>query len=115
MRGKGWLWATLALGLMSLSALAGWQAARWQAGLVDLLCSGDFADYRTTVALDDGAGLTLPAGTRLRVRFCEYSAQAQLELLIDKGEFTQLQPVAAPEGERWLYNLRPATDSAARD
>ena len=48
--------------------------------------------------LEDGAGITLPAGTRLRLRFCEYNAQAQLELLIDKGEFDQLQPIS--EGER---------------
>ena len=49
-------------------------------------------------------------GTRLRLRFCEYNAQAQLELLIDKGEFDQLQPLAHPAGERWLYSLQPVSE-----
>ena len=52
----------------------------------------------------------LPAGTRLRLRFCEYNAQAQLELLIDKGEFDQLQPLAHPAAERWLYSLQPVSE-----
>lgn len=104
------LWAAATFFLMGLSALLGWYAARWQAGLTDLLCAGDFRDYRVGVALEDGAGINLPAGTRLRLRFCEYSAQAQLELLIDKREFGQLQPLANPAGERWLYSLQPVSE-----
>ena len=34
----------------------------------------------------------------------------QLELLIDKGEFDQLQPLAHPAGERWLYSLQPVSE-----
>ncbi|MDC7825929.1 hypothetical protein PQS90_12295 [Pseudomonas sp. BLCC-B13] len=110
MRRRLLLWAAATLSLMGLSALLGWHAARWQAGLTDLLCAGDFRDYRVGVALEDGAGITLPAGTRLRLRFCEYNAQAQLELLIDKGEFDQLQPLAHPAAERWLYSLQPVSE-----
>lgn len=108
--GKGWLWLAATLALMGTSALLGYQAARWQAGLLDIFCPGDFRDYRTTLALHDGGGLQLPAGTRLRLRFCEYNAQAQLELLIDKSEFEWLQPLENQRGERWLYNLRPASE-----
>ena len=107
---KGWRWPAATLVMMAVSALLGHQAARWQAGLQDILCPGDFRDYRTEVSLHDGGGLQLPAGTRLSVRFCEYNAQAQLELLIDKSEFGRLQPVDNPRGERWLYNLQPAPE-----
>ena len=51
-----------------------------------------------------------PVPARLRLRFCEYNAQAQLELLIDKGEFDQLQPLAHPAAERWLYSLQPVSE-----
>ena len=64
MRRRRLLWTAATLSLMGLSALLGWHAARWQAGLTDLLCAGDFRDYRVGVALEDGAGITLPAGTR---------------------------------------------------
>ena len=89
-------------------ALLGWHAARWQAGLADLLCAGDFREYRVGVALEDGAGITLPAGTRLRLRFCEYNAQARLEVLIDKAEFPELQPAPEAAGARWHYGVQPA-------
>ena len=107
---KGWRWPAATLVMMGVGAVVGYQAARWQAGLQDILCPGDFREYRTDVALHDGGGLQLPVGTRLRVRFCEYNAQAQLELLIDKSEFGRLQPVDNPRGERWLYNLQPASE-----
>ncbi|MBD9413420.1 hypothetical protein IB234_02510 [Pseudomonas sp. PDM16] len=107
---KGWRWPAAMLVMMGVSALVGYQAARWQAGLQDILCPGDFRDYRTDVALHDGGGLQLPAGTRLRLRFCEYNAQAQLELLIDKSEFARLQPVDNGRNERWLYNLQPVSE-----
>ena len=32
------------------------------------------------------------------------------EALIDKGEFDQLQPLAHPAGERWLYSLQPVSE-----
>lgn len=110
MRGRGWLGLAAALLLAGVSAGAGYQVARWQAGTLDILCPGDFTDYRTRKALGDGQGIELPAGTQLRLRFCEYNAQAQLELLIDKSEFDQLQPLATPPSERWLYNLQPASE-----
>ena len=40
MRRRRLLWAAATLSLMGLSALLGWHAARWQAGLTDLLCAG---------------------------------------------------------------------------
>jgi hypothetical protein len=103
----GWRWPLATLLLTGLGATLGYQAARWQEGMPDIFCPGDFHEYRTGVALHDGGGLRLPAGTRLRLRFCEYNAQAQLELLIDKSEFGQLQPVVGSDDERWLYNLQP--------
>lgn len=109
MCGKGWL-GLAALLLVGVSGVLGYQAARWQAGALEILCPGDFAEYRTELALGDAAGIHLPAGTRLRLRFCEYNAQAQVEVLIDKSEFNQLQPQANPRGERWLYNLQPASE-----
>ncbi|MDD0844937.1 hypothetical protein [Pseudomonas sp. Gutcm_11s] len=107
---KGWRWPATTLVMMAVGTLLGYQAARWQAGLQGILCPGDFREYRTEVALHDGAGLQLPAGTRLRLRFCEYNAQAQLELLIDKSEFERLQPVESARNERWLYNLQPVSE-----
>lgn len=109
MRGKGWLGLAAVL-LAGVSAGLGYQAARWQAGTLDILCPGDFREYRTELALGDTGGIHLPAGTRLRARFCEYNAQAQVEVLIDKSEFSQLQPQDNPRGERWLYNLQPASE-----
>lgn len=113
MRAKGWLYLAtlpLLLGALALSALLGWQFARWQAGLTDFLCADDFREYQTEVALRDDAGIELPAGTRLRVRFCEYNAQAQLEVLIEKSEFDRLRLLPNPSRERWLYNLRPTSE-----
>lgn len=80
MRRRRLLWAAATLSLMGLSALLlGWHAARLVAGRAGgPACAGDFRDYRVGVALEDGAGITLPAGTRLRLRFCEYNAQARL-------------------------------------
>ena len=111
MRGKGWLGLTVALLLAGVSAGLGYQAARWQAGTLDILCPGDFREYRSAVALGEASGIHLPAGTRLRLRFCEYNAQAQVEVLIDKSEFNQLQPQANPRDERWRYNLQPVSES----
>lgn len=111
MRSKGWLGLAAAVLLAGVSAVLGYQVARWQAGALDILCAGDFREYRTELALGDAGGLRLPAGTRMRVRFCEYNAQAQLEVLVDKSEFNQLQPQANPRGERWLYNLQPLSES----
>lgn len=112
MKGKGWLWALalpVLLGLLALSATLGWYAARWQAGLEDFLCAGDFRDYRNSVALHDSTGIQVPANTRLRLRFCEYNAQVQLELLIDKSEFQQVVADPAVEG-RWFYSLQPVSE-----
>ena len=89
MTGKGWLKGFAVLGLCSATALLGYGLARWQSGALDVLCAGDFEDYRTRIALTDARGVHIPADTLLRVRFCEYNAQAQLELLIDKAEFDQ--------------------------
>ena len=116
MRGKGWLWLLalpVVVGLMGVSAVLGWYAARWQAGLEDFLCAGEFSNYRNTMALHDSSGIQVPADTRLRVRFCEYNAQVQLELLVDKSEFDQLQPVDDPTGGRWFYTLQPAAGDDA--
>ena len=83
MTGKGWLKGFAVLGLCSTTALLGYGLARWQSGALDVLCAGDFEDYRTRIALTDARGVHIPADTLLRVRFCEYNAQARLEVLID--------------------------------
>jgi ferric-dicitrate binding protein FerR (iron transport regulator) len=102
-----WLKGLALLLLLAICSLGGYWAGRWHAGDVDLLCGSDFHDYRSRIALHDASGIQLPAGTRFQLRFCEYNAQARLEVLIDKSEFSQLEPVANPAGERWLYNLGP--------
>ncbi|MBX9755714.1 MAG: hypothetical protein K2X80_13250 [Pseudomonadaceae bacterium] len=102
-----WLKGLALLLLLGIFSLAGYCAGRWHAGDFDLLCGSDFHDYRSRIALHDASGIQLPADTRFQLRFCEYNAQARLEVLIDKSEFGQLEPVANPAGERWLYNLQP--------
>lgn len=102
-----WLKGLALVLLLAVCSLAGYSLGRWHAGDFDLLCGSDFHDYRSRIALHDASGIQLPAGTRFQLRFCEYNAQARLEVLIDKSEFSQLEPVANPAGERWLYNLQP--------
>ncbi len=109
---KGWLKGFAVLGLCSATALLGYGLARWQSGALDVLCAGDFEDYRTRIALTDARGVHIPADTLLRVRFCEYNAQARLEVLIDKSEFSQLQPHTSPRDTRWHYNLLPVEGMA---
>ncbi len=104
---QAWLKGVVLLLLLSLGSLGGYALGRWHAGDFDLLCGSDFHDYRSRIALHDASGIQLPAGTRFQLRFCEYNAQARLEVLIDKSEFGALEPVANPAGERWLYNLEP--------
>ncbi|MDO9322024.1 MAG: hypothetical protein Q7U01_10370, partial [Pseudomonas sp.] len=97
-----WLKCLALLLLLAIFSFGGYWAGRWHAGDFDLLCGSTFHDYRSRVALHAEQGIQLPAGTRLQLRFCEYNAQARLEVLIDKSEFGQLEPVANPAGERWL-------------
>ena len=108
MTGKGWLKGFAVLGLCSATALLGYGLARWQSGALDVLCAGDFEDYHTRIALTDARGVHIPADTLLRVRFCEYNAQARLEVLIDKTEFPELEPAPEAAGARWHYGVQPA-------
>ncbi|MBX9915059.1 MAG: hypothetical protein K2Y25_14285 [Pseudomonadaceae bacterium] len=96
----------LLLGL-GIASGVGYAVGRWQAGDFDLLCGSDFKPYRSRIVLHDGNGVQLPAGSQLQVRFCEYNAQARLEVLIEKSEFDQLEPDQSSRGERWLYNVQP--------
>ncbi len=102
----------LLLLLLGLFSVAGYWVGRWQSADFDFLCGSDFLEYRSRIDLVDERGLQVPAGTQFKLRFCEYNAQAKLELLIEKSEFDQLEPVPNPTGERWLYNLQPREDSA---
>ncbi|MDP3847769.1 MAG: hypothetical protein Q8R10_15225 [Pseudomonas sp.] len=101
-----WLKSFALLLLLAVCSLASYSLGRWHSADFDLLCGSDFHDYRSRSALHDASGIQVPAGTRFKLRFCEYNAQARLEVLIDKSEFSQLEPVANPAGERWLYNLQ---------
>lgn len=107
MRRQTYLKGFALLLLLSLCSLVSYWAGRWHAGDFDLLCGSDFHDYRSRIALRDEHGLQLPAGTQFKLRFCEYNAQAQLEVLIDKSEFSTLEPLDNPTGARWRYNLQP--------
>jgi ferric-dicitrate binding protein FerR (iron transport regulator) len=106
-RTKGLLQGLALLLLVGVGSGVGYAVGRWQGGDFDLLCGSDFQPYRSRIALHDGSGIQLPAGSQVQVRFCEYNAQARLEVLIEKSEFDQLEPDANPRGERWLYNLQP--------
>jgi ferric-dicitrate binding protein FerR (iron transport regulator) len=106
-RTKGLLQGLALLLLIGVGSGVGYAVGRWQGGDFDLLCASDFRPYRSRIALHDGNGIQLPAGSQVQVRFCEYNAQARLEVLIEKSEFDQLEPDANPRGERWLYNLQP--------
>jgi ferric-dicitrate binding protein FerR (iron transport regulator) len=106
-RTKGLLQGLTLLLLIGVGSGLGYAVGRWQSGDFDLLCASDFRPYRSRIALQDGNGIQLPAGSQVQVRFCEYNAQARLEVLIEKSEFDQLEPDPKPRGERWLYNLQP--------
>lgn len=105
---RGALLGSLILVLATGTALLGYGFARWQSGALDLLCAGDFEDYRTREELVDARGIRIPAGTLLRVRFCEYNAQARLEVLVDKDSIPLLEPAPEVSGSRWHYGVQAA-------
>lgn len=70
----------------------------------DVLCSGGFTEYETIAELKSKDGLVIPAGTKVKLRFCEPNAQAKLEFLVEKWDFNKVKPVPASK-ERWHYNV----------
>ncbi|PAU64918.1 hypothetical protein BZL41_08515 [Pseudomonas sp. PIC25] len=108
MRKTRWLFAGGAVLLAAITGMAGYAVGLQVSGDRDLFCPGGFQDYRTRVVLRSDQGVTIPADTVLRLRFCEYNAQARLEFRLDKGDFDTVEPLPDdPERGRWLYGLGP--------
>jgi len=102
---KKYLLGGAALLLAAATGMAGYGFGVYSSDDYDLLCPGGFKDYRSRIALKDEQGIQIPPNTLIRLRYCEYNAQARLEFLLDKSEFeaVELEPVDG----RWHYSLAP--------